>query len=290
MKYQILMLLAFFVSTESSRAQSILVRKDTADKAAYLLYLSENPGMISYVDSVRLEITHDSLVEKSLFQLADHMNQSPLEILGQIEEIAAKAPLTPTALEFLKDLFRRLQTTSKTQAEKNSLRESSCKIEILVQGFAADPCPTTKIAAGEIIQHFPFAEAVFLESQEIKSHDNIHIVANQNYNWTLASNVYRPERFYGTFAAFLEQNFSPSPLITGHCHSYDTHVDLPLTTRALAFFSKDCVRSSDESSHSSGRSAWISENQKWLIPAGLLLAGGIALSLRDKTLVFDIPF
>ncbi|GEM_PF-4349600 len=290
MRFKIFSIFVLLATAEISLAQSILIRSAAASKTEYMHYLSGVPDTISHLDYARLSIVNNSTMETSVFALADRLNQSPQEILKEIEEVAGKAPLSPTSLQFLADLLRHIQLSLKTKVEKESVKEYLCKMENLNQAPSAISCKTKRIEVEVLFEHFPFAEAVFLESQEIRSHDNIQIVAEQSYNWTLSSNAYHSIRFYGTLTELLNQTFTPQPLVAGHCNSYDIQMDFALTDRTVAFFSAECIRSSADVQKSSNLGTWFSDNRKWLIPAGLLLAGGIALSLKDKTLVLDISF
>ena len=290
MKFLVLLILPLTVIAEMSSAQTVLVRNESADKAKFMHYLSEVPGAISYVEYVRLGIVNDSRREKSLFQLADQVNQPPLEILKQLDETVAHNPLSPTALQFLDDLLERVQVNAKTLQEKVSIKDSQCKVRMLTQGFAnKKSCSVIKLETDALLRRFPFAEAVFLESREI-SLDNVFIVEKQKYNWTLASNVYQSIHFYGTFTDLLEQTFTPIPFVAGNCQSHKIQVDFTLEDRTQTFFSEDCIKSVSKSLPSSQSASWLSENRKWLIPTSLLLAGGIALSLKDKILIFEVPF
>lgn len=290
MKSKIFTIFILLATAEISLAQAILIRSAAANKTDYMRYLSEAPDMISPVDYARLSIVNNSTMETSVFALADSLNQSSQEVLMKIEEVASKAPLSATSLQFLVDLLRRIQLSSKTKIEKESVREYICKVEHLSRAPSAISCQTTRIEVEVLFEHFPFAEAVFLESQEIRPHNNMQIVAEQRYNWTLSSNAYQSIRFYGTLTELLNQTFTPQPLVVGHCMSYDIQMDSALKDRTVAFFSAECIRSSADVQKSSNLGTWFSDNRKWLIPAGLLLAGGIALSLKDKTLILDISF
>lgn len=291
MKSLIFYFLTFTTIADFGWAQTVLVRSASANESDFNYYLSDSSSVVAHVDYLRKLMTHTSSAqEEALFQLADNLYQTPLEILTDVEIISSRAPLTPTALMFLGDLLRRIEPKARTAREKELLKKHLCKVELLTQGFSANSCHQIKIETGSIKQSFPFAEILFLESKEIKVYESLQIEPETKFNWTLASNAYQSIHFFGTYAEFLNQSFTPQPLVSGSCQSPVIQVDLNLLNRTQAFFSKDCVGHAVENQNTLPSEGWFLRNRKWLIPVGLLVAGGVALSLKDKTLVFHLPF
>lgn len=291
MKTLFLLIVSALAASQTSQAQTVLVRHPSANKAEYQQHLSNEANALSFIDYTRLTMIGDSTQEDSLFQLADNLNQSALFTLARIEETAKKAPLTPTALRFLNDLLRRTETTANTRTEKAAVKNHLCKIRNLIKDLQlANTCPGVAVDLEAVKQRFPQAETIFLESEEVKPAHSLRILPDQNYNWTLSSNSYHSVRYYGTQAELLNQTFAFEPLVAGSCQAPNFHIETNSLGTVQAFFSTDCIGLSTEEWESSRAPSWISENKNWLIPTGLLLAGGIAFSLKDKALVLKLPF
>lgn len=261
---------------------------------AYQQYLAKNPQVISLVDYLSKQPSDNS---EKVYALADRLDESIDQLFSEIENLQRDQTLTEEERHFLRDLLEKASSRALTSSQRAVLNRLTCvndgllgEENSLVQNKSANTCKVERTSLSSLQKLFPWADAIKWEHRllGLSGHGQLLTIAETSYHFQILSNTHQTVNFYGTMAQLKQQNFQPTPWVSGVCDQFNTVVDdFSLHETGLVFFNESCVQPLKNPEQTSSAKKWMRENKNWLYIGGALVLGAVAYGLKDKTLVID---
>ncbi|WII73148.1 hypothetical protein QJS83_04580 [Bdellovibrio sp. 22V] len=283
-----LLLLPLLVAVHG-KAETILIQAPGSSPGRFREYLDSQKSTLPYSAFVLRGLQKNDLQEQRLFQLADSLESDLTNVWINLKNIQTTSPLTITSLRYLRDFTENILKRNLSANEKTEAVHLYCKTaSLLNEAPGAFRCPTEVVLSSTLKKAFPSVDVIAIESlaYSVSEDWSFQIAPQTAYQWTLVSNSQKPVQFYGTFEQLLHQHFVFTNLIEGTCEQFSNQeLEFELLQRGRIFFDSQCVRNADLTD----RKTWIESNKPWLYTAGVVLLGGLVLSLQDKSLVINSP-
>lgn len=229
--------------------------------------------------------------EERVLALSEILEKSPKDIVAAVDALQSEGPLTETSLQFLHDLSEKIQARSLAPAQIQYFKDLSCKTAGLTSETGAVSCSNVRVDMQTLRRQWPLTTVVMIEGKDFSIEDSSpEIYPRSAYHWTLLSNSQKPVKFYGTYEQLLQQRFATENLVDGTCGGFSSNIDdFELSSRAVIFFSKGCMKALNQPKEQSSFAVWFDNNKTWVYPVGAILLGGALIGASGKTLVIDKP-
>lgn len=271
-----------------SFGQNILVQAPGVSEAAFFSFANENSQDLTYSLFIQRGLQRNENQEARLFKLTDLLEKNLTEAIAEMKQLTSEAPLTLLSLRYLKDFAEKALSQRISASERKELVHLYCKSSLLLkEGPAQFDCSAKALSFKSLKKQYPLFELVLIESVPfmLSEHGSFVVAADTAYHWTLLSNSKREIHFFGTFSQLQTQHLQSENLVEGSCDQFATQGwDLNLSTSGVIYFSADCKRrpvSQDHAKH------WSRPQKSWWYVAGAIALGGLAYTMKDKTLVID---
>ncbi len=251
--------------------------------------LHSNSSLVSILEIFKRRALEPSPQEEKLYTLADQLSLPTPAIIAQIKNVHENSRLSATGVLFIRDLLEKISSRSFSKLEKNEIESLYCMGESLVADKASR-CSLTGLASSEIKRRFPWADGLIVEYKffDLNDSQSLKLDKISNYHFQIISLTHKAQDFYGSYEQMLQQNFTPETWVAGTCDEFSSSVDdFTLNQEALAYFSKDCLKAVRNPTQTGSTERWVRKNRHWLYAAGAVVLGGLAYSMKDKTVVVN---
>lgn len=246
---------------------------------------------VTYIDLQIQRLQSNPKQEEKIFSLGEHIEKTPSEISKLIDLQSSESPLTTSSLSFLKDLSEKILARSGNIQGAAYFKNLFCKSAGLADEITPDSCLMVKVDLSLIHRQWPQVEALAIESKRFYLNESAPSVNPQSfYHWTLLSNTQKAVSFYGTYSQLMQQSFATENLVEGSCQGFSSNIDdFEVSSKALIFFSKDCVQQVSRPQQPTSFRVWLENNKNWIYPVGALIIGGAIMATQGQTLIIDKP-
>lgn len=139
-----------------------------------------------------------------------------------------------------------------------------------------------------VIRKVGTRDLLLIDGKAFKPTDIPRALAPGDYQWSIVSDQYEDQVFYGTANDFGKQSFATKVRVQGTCSDYRLNLDdFALLTQATVFFDETCVVPALPAPRTF--KVWAQDHEKLLWGLGVLAAGFAAYQLRDKDLIITKP-
>ena len=270
-----------------AQAARPLIQAAGTSPQAYQQFLGQHPGFMSITD---YQVSNKPSNDEKIYALADHLEDPPDQLLGEVENLHQEMAFSENALLFLRDLLDKAGARPLSVSQRKHWQGLSCFVDSSLALDTLALCKTEKTLLSELQKYFPWAEGLQVENRFIRlqTQGQITVVPGAIYHFKILSNTHKPVHFFGTLAQLKQQSFQPDTWVNGSCDEFSTTVDdFSVQEQGSVFFSEACVQSLKNPIQKTSLKRWAQENKNWLYAGGAFVLGAIVYGMRNKKVVVD---